>query len=195
MRSRFPPAAATSPSCATAARKRDWRRSSACSSPWRARLWPNRVRRFALCREVSSDFQREVWTLDARSTCAESAIDATPLHAGQGGDPLWRSGAELCGAGAAHRRDRAGAEIAAWRGARRSGRHPRRQPSRLSGPALCLRPARRDAGADQLAPRGAGAALHPARCRCESAGGGAGLCADHRTARGGDAGRARRRSR
>ena len=62
-------------------------------------------------------------------------------------------------------------------GARRPRRDPRRQSSRLSGAALRLRAARRDAGAAQLAARGARAGVHPVRRVGEGAGGRGGFAA------------------
>ena len=59
-------------------------------------------------------------------------------------------------------------QVAVGRRARRPRRHPRHQSSRLSRAAVCLRAARRHAGAAQLAARRARAGLHPARRRGEA---------------------------
>ena len=69
------------------------------------------------------------------------------------------------------------------------------QSSRLSGAALRLRAARRDAGAAQLAARGAGAGVHPVRCVGEGAGGRERLRGRRRAAEAGAARRAHRRPR
>ena len=66
------------------------------------------------------------------------------------------------------------AQIGARRRPRRPRRDPRRQSPRLPRAALCLRAARRAAGAAQLAARGARAALHSGRrlgqgcCSCRT---------------------------
>ncbi len=62
-------------------------------------------------------------------------------------------------------------------GTRRPRRHPQPQPAGLSGAALCLRTARRDAGAAELAARGRRATLHPVRrLRAQGVGARAGVC-------------------
>ena len=93
------------------------------------------------------------------------------LHARQGGVAVCRQAVELCRArGSGSRLRRARAQNRARRRARRPPGDPRRQSSRLSRAALCLRPARRHAGAVELAARGARAALHPRRCLGEGPG-------------------------
>ena len=117
------------------------------------------------------------------------------VRAGQAGDPFRARDTHLCGAVAAHRRGGARLEVGARRRARRPRRDPQPQSSRLSGAALCLRAARRDAGAAQLAARRAGAGVHPHRRVGEGADRRAGLRPGHRAVESRIAGYARRRAR
>ena len=104
------------------------------------------------------------------------------VHAGQARDPFRRRDPQLCGFRRPHRGDGTRAEIRARRRPRRPRRDPQPQPSGLSGAALCLRAARRHAGAAELAARGGRAVVHPVRCFREGAGGRAGICGCDRAA-------------
>ena len=104
------------------------------------------------------------------------------LHAGQAGDPFRGATLTYAACQSASPQTARALKSRARRRPRRPRRDPQPQPSRLSGAALCLRAARRDAGAAQLAARGAGAGVHPVRCGREGAGGRAGLCGRRRAA-------------
>ncbi len=85
---------------------------------------------------------------------------------------------------APHRADRARPEGRVRRQQRRSRRDPQPEPAGLSGTALCLRAARRHAGAAELAACRRRTVVHPVRRRCQGAGARAGLCGDPAGARG-----------
>ena len=83
---------------------------------------------------------------------------------------------ELRRARCAYRADRARAEGRMRRRPRRPRRDPQPEPAGLSGAALCLRAARRHAGAAELAAGGGRATVHPVGRLGKGAGARAGLC-------------------